>query len=94
MNWITLLTDFTEKDGYPALMKGVILRIAPDAVIIDLSHEIPPQDVRQAALLLGRSAPYFPSGTVHVCVVDPGVGTLRRPLLLASVTGPTEPRSP
>jgi S-adenosylmethionine hydrolase len=81
MKLITLLTDFTERDGYPALMKGVILGIAPDAVIVDLSHKIDPQEIRQAALLLGRSAPFFPAGTVHVCVVDPGVGTERRGII-------------
>jgi len=78
MKLITLLTDFSDNDGYPAIMKGVILGIAPDARIVDLSHAIPPQDIRLAALLLGRSAPYFPPGTAHLCVVDPGVGTDRR----------------
>lgn len=81
MKWITLLTDFTENDGYVGIMKGVILNIAPKAVIIDLSHEVPPQNVQQAALLLGRSEPYFPAGTAHVCVVDPGVGTGRRGII-------------
>ena len=81
MKLITLLTDFTERDGYVGVMKGVILGIAPDAVIVDLSHDIPPQDVMQAALLLGRSAPFFPEGSVHVCVVDPGVGTTRRGII-------------
>ena len=78
MNWITLTTDFTEHDGYVGVMKGVIAGIAPQARVIDLSHTIAPQDVLQAALLLGRSMPYFPAGTVHVAVVDPGVGTARR----------------
>jgi S-adenosylmethionine hydrolase len=78
MNWITLTTDFTEHDGYVGVMKGVIAGIAPQARIIDLSHMVAPQDVFQAALLLGRSVPYFPAGTVHVAVVDPGVGTARR----------------
>lgn len=81
MKLITLLTDFTEKDGYPGVMKGVILCIAPDARIVDLSHDIAPQDVLGAALLLGRSAPCFPDGAVHVCVVDPGVGTRRRGII-------------
>jgi len=78
MKVITLLTDFTETDGYVGIMKGVILGIAPDARIVDLSHDIPPQNVLQAALTLGRSAPYFPEGTIHVGVIDPGVGTERR----------------
>lgn len=81
MKWITLLTDFTERDGYVGIMKGVILNIAPQAVIIDISHEVPPQDVPRVAHMLGRSAPYFPAGTVHVCVVDPGVGTQRRGII-------------
>ena len=78
MNWITLTTDFTEHDGYVGVMKGVIAGIAPQARVIDLSHTVAPQDVFQAALLLGRSVPYFPAGTVHVAVIDPGVGTSRR----------------
>ncbi len=81
MKCITLLTDFSEKDGYPGIMKGVILNTAPQAEIIDISHDIPPQDIRQAAILLARSAPYFPAGTIHVCVVDPGVGTGRRGII-------------
>lgn len=78
MNWITLTTDFSEHDGYVGVMKGVIAGIAPHARVIDLSHTVAPQDVFQAALLLGRSVSYFPAGTVHVAVVDPGVGTARR----------------
>jgi S-adenosylmethionine hydrolase len=81
MKLATLLTDFTDADGYPAVMKGVMLSIAPEIKIIDISHSIPPQDVLQAALLLGCSAPYFPAGTMHVCVVDPGVGTQRRGII-------------
>jgi hypothetical protein len=75
---ITLTTDFGTLDGYPGVMKGVILNIAPNAKIVDLSHEISPQDIMEAALLLWRSVPYFPDGTIHVAVVDPGVGTTRR----------------
>jgi S-adenosylmethionine hydrolase len=77
---ITLLTDFGLKDGNVGVMKGVIWGIAPEAQIADLSHEISPQNVREAALILARSAPYFPKGTIHVVVVDPGVGTARRPI--------------
>ena len=76
--WITLTTDFTQRDGYVGVMKGVIAGIAPQAGVIDLCHDIAPQNVFQGALLLGRSVPYFPPGTVHVAVVDPGVGTARR----------------
>lgn len=77
---ILLLTDFGTRDGYPAIIKGVIWSIAPQAEAIDLTHEIPPQDVLAGALALGRAAPYFPAGTIFVAVIDPGVGTARRPL--------------
>jgi S-adenosylmethionine hydrolase len=77
---ITLLTDFGLKDGTPAVMKGVILGIAPEARLVDISHEIGPQDVREAAIVLGRVATFFPEGTIHLVVVDPGVGTARRPM--------------
>lgn len=80
MSKILLLTDFGTRDGYPAIMKGVIWTIAPEAVVADLTHEIAPQDVLGGALALGRAAPYFPAGTIFVAVVDPGVGTARRPL--------------
>lgn len=77
---ITLTTDFGTRDGYPGVMKGVILRICPQAHVIDITHDIAPQNVFEGALTLARSVPYFPSGTVHIAVVDPGVGTKRRPL--------------
>lgn len=80
MKVITLLTDFGLKDGYAGLLKGVIWTIAPDVQITDLSHSIPPQDVFSGALTLMRCVPYFPPGTVHIAVVDPGVGTSRRAL--------------
>ena len=73
---ITLLTDFG--DLYPASMKGVILGINPSANIIDISHSVPRHDVRAGAFMLMTCARYFPSGTVHIAVVDPGVGTERR----------------
>ena len=79
-NVITLLTDFGLKDGNVGVMKGVIWRIAPQAKIADLSHLIGAQNVAEAALILSRSAPYFPPGAIHVSVVDPGVGTARRPI--------------
>jgi S-adenosyl-L-methionine hydrolase (adenosine-forming) len=75
---ITLLTDFGLQDGYPGIMKGVIWGIAPDVQIADLTHSIHPQDILEGALTLGRAAPYFPPGTIHLGVVDPGVGTQRR----------------
>jgi hypothetical protein len=74
------MTDFGLKDGNVGVMKGIILGIAPHAHIVDISHHIEPQNIREAALILFRSAPYFPQGTIHVVVVDPGVGTSRRPI--------------
>jgi S-adenosylmethionine hydrolase len=75
---ITLLTDFG--DLYPASMKGVILGINPAANIVDISHSVPRHDVRAGAFMLMTCVRYFPSGTVHIAVVDPGVGTQRRPI--------------
>jgi S-adenosyl-L-methionine hydrolase (adenosine-forming) len=80
MTTISLMTDFGIKDGNVGVMKGVIWGISPDAHIADLSHMVGPQNVAEAALILFRSAPYFPKGTIHVVVVDPGVGTARRPM--------------
>lgn len=77
---ISLMTDFGIKDGNVGVMKGVIWSICPQAQIADLSHMIEPQNIREAALVLARSVPYFPKGSVHVVVVDPGVGTKRRPM--------------
>jgi S-adenosylmethionine hydrolase len=79
---ITLLTDFGWGDGYIGAMKGVILDINPDCCIIDLAHHIPPHDVMGGALVLGQTYTFFPAGTIHVAVVDPGVGGARRPLIL------------
>jgi S-adenosyl-L-methionine hydrolase (adenosine-forming) len=77
---ITLLTDFGLRDGYPGVMKGVIYQIAPGVQIVDISHLIQPQNIREGSLLLKRSYPFFPEGTIHVVIVDPGVGTDRRPI--------------
>jgi S-adenosylmethionine hydrolase len=77
---ITLLTDFGESDAFVGIMKGVILDIAPQAQLVDLSHLIAPQDIKQAAYILMTAAPFFPAGTVHLVVVDPGVGSARRPI--------------
>jgi S-adenosylmethionine hydrolase len=74
---ITLTTDFGEDSPYVAAMKGVILSTNPAAHLVDLSHQIPPQDVRHGAFFLAGALPYFPPGTLHVVVVDPGVGTDR-----------------
>jgi S-adenosylmethionine hydrolase len=77
---ITLLTDFGTADGYVGEMKGVILSAIPDAVIVDISHALPPQDVDAARLTVARVWRKFPRGTIHVVVVDPGVGTERTAL--------------
>lgn len=77
MGLVTLTTDFGTQDGYVGAMKGVILSLAPYSRIVDLTHAIPPQDVGAAAFALAQAAPYFPEGTVHVVVVDPGVGSQR-----------------
>lgn len=79
---ITLVTDFGLDGPYVAVMKGVILGINPGAVIVDISHAIEPQNIAQAAFLLGTAHRYFPEGTIHVAVVDPGVGSRRRAIIL------------
>lgn len=84
---ITLLTDFGLRDHFVATMKGVILRIHPDAQIIDISHDVPPHDILHAAFLLKSSYTYFPLDSIYVVVVDPGVGTDRKPLLVSTETG-------
>ena len=84
---ITLCTDFCSQDGYVAAMKGAILCIAPDATLVDISHDITPQGILQAAFVLHAAYPYFPPSTVHVVVVDPGVGTSRRALALRTTRG-------
>lgn len=79
---ITLLTDFGWRDGYVAAMKGMIWTVAPDARIVDAAHNVPPQDVRAAGWVLHQYWKTYPPGTIHVAVVDPGVGMSRAPLLL------------
>jgi len=78
---ITLLTDFGVADHYVAAMKGVILGICPDAQIVDISHEVAPYAIPEAAYTLAQAWRCFPKGTVHVVVVDPGVGSARRPIV-------------
>lgn len=80
---ITLLTDFGTRDVFVGVMKGVIRGIAPTATVIDLTHEVPPQDVEMGGHYLRMSWSYFPAGTVHVAVVDPGVGTGRRAIAVS-----------
>jgi S-adenosylmethionine hydrolase len=83
---ITLTTDFGTGSHYVAAAKGVILALNPDARIIDLSHEIPPQDLHRAAFFLASTLPYFPPSALHVVVIDPGVGS-KRPILYVEVAG-------
>ncbi|MBW2121072.1 MAG: SAM-dependent chlorinase/fluorinase [Deltaproteobacteria bacterium] len=84
---ITLLTDFGYQDGYVGAMKGVILGINPRAVLVDISHEIEPHDITAGALVLADASGWFPSGTIHVAVVDPGVGSQRRPIVVETSRG-------
>jgi S-adenosylmethionine hydrolase len=77
---VTLLTDFGLDDAYVGTLKGVLLAINPGARLVDVTHTVPPQDVRRAALLLQAAWSFFPRGTVHLAVVDPGVGTARQPI--------------
>jgi S-adenosylmethionine hydrolase len=79
---ITLLTDFGSADHYAGAMRGVILGISPDAQLVDISHEITPYAVAEAAFTLAQAWACFPAGTVHLVVVDPGVGSARRPLVV------------
>ena len=89
---IALLTDFGDRDTYVGELKGAILTVNPTATIVDITHHVPPQDVHAGAFLLGNAVPAFPVGTVFVAVVDPGVGSDRRPLLVetprATFVGP------
>lgn len=84
---IALLTDYGTRDSYVAELKGAIYSIAHDARIADLTHEVPAFDIREGAYLLGRAARQFPSGTIFVCVVDPGVGTARKAIAVRSAKG-------
>jgi S-adenosylmethionine hydrolase len=81
---ITLTTDYGTNDHLVGTLKGVILKINPDATIVDITHNVTPFDVLDAALAIGSSYSYFPPRTIHVVVVDPGVGTSRRPLLVSA----------
>ena len=82
MPLVTLLTDFGTSDSYVAEMKGVLLERCPSAVLVDVTHAVPPGDIRAGAYLLGRSWSRFPRDTVHLAVVDPGVGTARAALAM------------
>ena len=84
---VTLTTDFGLRDPYVAEMKAVILKISPDAKIVDITHEIEKFSVRMGAYILAAACPYFPKGTVHVVVIDPGVGTERKAILIQTENG-------
>jgi len=84
---ISLLSDFGLRDPYVAEMKAVILSKCPEAKIVDISHEIAKFDVHMGAFVLACAAPHFPKGTVHVAVVDPGVGTRRRSIIVETRLG-------
>jgi len=84
---ITLTTDFGLKDPYAAEMKAAILGICPHAVIVDITHEIAKFNIRMGAYVLASATPYFSKGAVHVAVVDPGVGTQRRPIVIQTKQG-------
>jgi len=87
MTIITLLTDFGTKDPYVAEMKAIIVSVCPKAQIIDISHQIEKFNTRMGAFTLASAAPYFPPKTIHVAVVDPGVGTKRRPIIVETQRG-------
>jgi S-adenosylmethionine hydrolase len=84
---LTLLTDFGTADYYVAAVKGTVLRLAPGTTLVDISHQVPPGDVEAAAFLLAAAAPSFPDGSVHLAVVDPGVGSSRRILAARTASG-------
>lgn len=84
---VTLLTDFGNRDTYVGQLKGALLSVAPDALIVDLIHDVPPQNVRLGAFHLMAAVNAFPQGTVHLAVVDPGVGTARRAIAVRSARG-------
>jgi S-adenosylmethionine hydrolase len=84
---LTLLTDFGLTDYYVAAVKGTVLRLAPGTVLVDISHDVPAGDVETASFLLAAASPSFPAGTVHLAVVDPGVGSERRILAARTPSG-------
>ena len=85
MTIVTFTTDFGVADGYVGAMKGVILSLASQVTLVDISHAVPPQGVHHGARLLATAAPFFPEGTIHVAVVDPGVGSNRRGIALQTL---------
>lgn len=86
---IALMTDYGTRDSYVGELKGAIYSVAPDARVVDLTHEVPPFEVREGSWLLGLAARNFPASTIFVAVVDPGVGTARRSIAVRTATGHT-----
>jgi S-adenosylmethionine hydrolase len=84
MKILTFLTDFGLKSGYVAQMKGIVSSITPNIRLVDITHDITPHNIREGAFVLQTTVPYFPVGTVHVAVVDPGVGTERKGLIITT----------
>lgn len=84
---LTLLSDFGDRDVYVGVMKGVIAQINPTLTVVDLTHQIPPQNIAAGRFCLMNAYPYFPGGTVHVAVVDPGVGGIRRAIAVEFANG-------
>ena len=84
---IVLTTDFGAASSYAGVLHGVVLRINPSATVVDLTHQVQPQNIRQASFMLGTNYRFFPEGSIHVAVVDPGVGTGRKPLLVVTPSG-------
>ena len=82
MTFITLLTDFGAADYFVGAVKGAILSVNPSAAIVDITHEVPPQNIESAAFTLLAAYQTLPAGTIHVAVVDPGVGSARRPIIV------------
>src|SRR3989337_251787 len=87
MKIVSLTTDFGLRDPYVAEWKAAILGISANTVIVDVTHEVEKFNIRMGAYVLASAAPYFPKGTIHVAVVDPSVGTQRRPLLIQTGQG-------
>ncbi len=81
---VTFTTDFGAHDGYVGALKGVVLSLAPQATLVDIAHGVPARDVAAGAVALAQAAPLFPAGTIHVAVVDPGVGGARADLIVAA----------
>jgi len=81
---ITLLTDFGLRDPYVASMKGVILSINPQCILVDITHQVSPYDIKEGAFILAQAYSTFPKGTIHLSVVDPGVGSPRKPILFVT----------